>query len=94
MKLTEEIYGELRRMGFVENREQLSERWFRREKSYLRSLKSKQRKPSETAITECAKRLQSYADYFANDPNERSAMFARRLNVLADRCWEEIGRTG
>ena len=88
--MIEKIYEELRDIGIVRGREQFSAEWLGREKSYLRSLQCKRRKPSTKVLATCAVRLLKNADQL----NKADAVITRakglELRKLASRCLDQI----
>ena len=59
--LIEDLYKELKEMGFVQSATEFSQNWLGKERSYYNVLLSKRRLPSADAISFCASRLRSEA---------------------------------
>lgn len=86
----EDVYEELRRCGAVQSSAAFSEHWLGMEKSYLRCLRAKRRKPSAKALATCALRLRRRAAQFDQSSLPRVQGWALRYGELADRCLTEL----
>lgn len=88
--MIENIFEELRDIGIVRSRDQFSAEWLGRDKSYLRCLQAKNRKPSVAVLATCAARLVKCADQL----NKADAAIAKAKSVelrrLANSCFEQI----
>lgn len=81
--MIDDLYGQLRELGIVENKSDFSERWLGKEKSYYRGLLSKQREPSVDALAFCASKLRASSVYFG-------ASKKRLMGRLANQCLDEV----
>lgn len=88
--MIENIFEGLRDIGIVRSRDQFSAEWLGREKSYLRSLQYKNRKPSVAVLAVCGARLLKNAEQL----NKADAAIAKaksaELRRLANSCFEQI----
>jgi hypothetical protein len=88
--MIEKIFEELRDIGIVRSRDQFSAEWLGREKSYLRGLQAKNRKPSVAVLAVCGARLLKNAEQL----NKADAAIAKaksaELRRLATSCFEQI----
>ncbi len=88
--MIEKIFGELRDIGIVRSRDQFSAEWLGREKSYLRSLQSKKRKPSVAVLAICAARLVRSAEQLGKADAAIARAKSAELRRLANTCFEQI----
>ena len=88
--MIEKIFEELRDIGIVRSRDQFSAEWLGREKSYLRGLQAKKRKPSVEVLAVCGARLLKNAEQL----NKADAAIVKAKSVelrrLANSCFEQI----
>ena len=92
----ERIYDRLRDIDMVANGTEFSHDWLGMEGSYLRTLKSKKRRPSAGVLARCAVRLQSWSQAYSGNTHTCINDKAIVLNELAESCWDaikEIGRS-
>lgn len=88
--MIEKIFEELRDIGIVRSRDQFSAEWLGREKSYLRSLQSKNRKPSIAVLATCAARLVKGAEQLSKTDAAMAKAKSAELRRLATNCFEQI----
>ena len=85
--MLEKVFDELCELGAVRSSDEFSIKWLGKERSYMRCLRSKQRKPSLNALATCAVRLLMTANVVRRDQAlEKNA----RLRMLANRCLDQI----
>lgn len=88
--MIEKIFEELRDIGIVRSRDQFSAEWLGREKSYLRGLQAKNRKPSVAVLATCAARLVKSADHLSKADAAIAKAKSAELRRLANTCFEQI----
>ena len=91
-----DVYQSLRDIDLVANGTEFSHDWLGMEGSYLRTLKSKKRRPSAGVLARCAVRLQSWSQAYSGNTHTCINDKAIVLNELAESCWDaikEIGRS-
>ena len=88
--MIEAVYEELRGIGVVRSSDDFSSSWLGKERSYMRCLRAKQRKPSATALATCAVRLLKSVDGLKYNMAPSMAVRSQRMRKLADRCLEQI----
>ena len=87
--MLQEIYDEMRTMGFVSNRSEFSRKWLGREESYYRGLSYKGREPSLEALMNCAIQLRAIAGYVNSHKR-------KKISRLANKCFDGVlqGKVG
>ena len=82
----------LKRHGIVQSSADFSTDWLGRERSYLRGLSTKNRRPSTEVWAICAVRLLKRAD--SAEALSGESPFTLELRRLADRCLDEVLTAG
>jgi hypothetical protein len=90
VEMIEKIFEELRDIGIVRSRDQFSAEWLGREKGYLRSLQSKNRRPSTKVLATCAVRLLKNADQLNTADAAIAKAKSAELRRLANSCFAQI----
>ncbi len=88
--MIENVYEELRRLGAVRSVDQFSREWLGMERSYMRVMKAKGRKPSAKVIATCAARLKSHGKHLMSIDRQGYHTAASALNTLAERCISDM----
>lgn len=88
--MIEKIFEELRDIGIVRSRDQFSAEWLGREKSYLRGLQAKKRKPSVAVLATCAARLVRNAEQLGRVDASIAKAKSAELRRLANSCFAQI----
>lgn len=88
--MIEIVYEELRRLGAVRSVDQFSCEWLGMERSYMRVMKAKGRKPSAKVVATCAARLRSHGKHLMSIDRRGYHLAASALNTLADRCINDM----
>lgn len=86
------IYNELKQLGAVRTYDQFSIEWLGMEKSYMRTVRSKQRQPSAKAIARCVARLQQQGNKLIALDRLGYRNAGTRLNKLAEACLSDLLR--
>ena len=84
--MIENVYEELKQLGAVRSVDQFSREWLGMERSYMRVMKAKGRKPSAKVIATCAARLRSHGKHLMSTDKRGYHLVASALNLLADKC--------
>jgi hypothetical protein len=89
--LIEGLFDELRALGAVRSTDDFSVNWLGMNKSYLRCLRARNRKPSTQVMAQCANRLRKASSQLvANNGTTAVKKVAKRMNQLADLCVDEV----
>jgi hypothetical protein len=86
------IYNELKQLGAVRTYDQFSIEWLGMEKSYMRTVRAKQRQPSAKAIARCVARLQQQGNKLIELDRLGYRNAGTRLNKLAEACLSDLLR--
>ena len=86
------IYNELKQLGAVRTYDQFSIEWLGMEKSYMRTVRAKQRQPSAKAIARCVARLQQQGNKLIALDRLGYRNAGTRLNKLAEACLSDLLR--
>lgn len=88
--MIENVYEELKQLGAVRSVDQFSREWLGMERSYMRVMKAKGRKPSAKVIATCAARLRSHGKHLMSVDKRGYHLAASALNLLADKCISDM----
>lgn len=88
--MIENIFEGLREIGIVRSRDQFSAEWLGRDKSYLRCLQAKKKRPSVEVLATCAARLIRRAEQLSKADAAIAKAKSAELRRLANSCFEQI----
>ena len=88
--MIEDVYLELKKLGAVKSSNEFSQFWLGMEKSYLRTMKAKNRKPSARVLANGATKLRVDGAKLEKSSNPKVASAGHYLVVMGDMCVEEI----
>ena len=88
--MIEDVYMELKRLGAVKSSNEFSQHWLGMEKSYLRTMKAKNRKPSARVLAHVAVKLKADGQRLEQNSNPKIATAGQYFLRMADNCINEI----
>lgn len=88
--MIEDVYMELKRLGAVKSSNEFSKYWLGMEKSYLRTMKAKHRKPSARVLAYIAVKLKEDGERLEKNSNPKIASAGHYFRQMSDRCINEI----
>ncbi|MEK4034882.1 DUF6626 family protein [Methylocystis sp. IM3] len=88
--MIEYVYAELKKLGAVRSSDEFSRNWLGMEKSYLRTMKAKHRKPSARVLANVAAKLKGNGAELEKSTDPKVALAGQYLVRMGDRCVEEI----
>ncbi len=88
--MIEDVYKELKSLGAVKSTNEFSQYWLGMEKSYLRTMKAKHRKPSARALGNVAARLKKDGEKLGENTNPKISRVGYRFVTMANECIDEI----
>lgn len=89
--IIEDIFAELRVIGVIRNTDEFSQYWLGSDKSYLRCIRARKKKPGLKSLIHCTLRLREARDELsAANKSPNVQMYAKRLGLYADLCMDQI----
>ena len=88
--MIEDVYLELKKLGAVKSTDEFSESWLGMEKSYLRTMKAKHRRPSARVLAHVAVKLKLDGQKLVKSANPKVVSAGHYLVLMGDKCIEEI----
>ena len=90
--MIEYVYAELKKLGAVKTSDEFSCLWLGMEKSYLRTMKAKHRRPSARVLANVAAKLKGNGEVLEKNTDPKVALAGHYMVRMGDRCIEEILR--
>lgn len=88
--MIEYVYMELKKLGAVKSSDEFSRVWLGMEKSYLRTMKAKHRRPSARVLANVAAKLKGNGSALEKSTDPKVASAGHYLVQMGDRCIEEM----
>lgn len=90
--MIEYVYAELKKLGAVKTSDEFSRNWLGMEKSYLRTMKAKRRRPSARVLANVAAKLKGSGRELEKNKDPKLALAGHCMVRMGDRCIEEMLR--
>ena len=88
--MIEQVYAELKKLDAVTSSNQFSRDWLGMEKSYFRTMKAKNRKPSAKVLARVSLKLKESGTRLEKNADPRIAIVGHRLIIMSDKCMKMI----